>query len=119
MDYDPPNPIENASVRTHLANERTFLAWVRTGLTSIALGLAAAQLLDDHRLAGISLTKLLAGLLVLLGVWLGVLGRWRFRQAAIGIRNGSFQPRRRGFEAVIVVLLIVGALSLLVISRID
>ncbi len=37
---------------THLANERTYLAWFRTGLTTIALGLAAAQLLTRNVLPG-------------------------------------------------------------------
>jgi uncharacterized membrane protein YidH (DUF202 family) len=32
--------------RTHLANERTFLAWLRTGISLIGLGLAAAKFLD-------------------------------------------------------------------------
>jgi uncharacterized membrane protein YidH (DUF202 family) len=32
--------------RTHLANERTFLAWLRTGIALISLGLAAAQFLE-------------------------------------------------------------------------
>ena len=32
------------SRRTLLANERTFLAWWRTGLTSLTAGLAAAQI---------------------------------------------------------------------------
>jgi len=34
--------------RTHLANERTFLAWLRTGIALISLGLAAAQFLERH-----------------------------------------------------------------------
>ena len=31
------------AAREHLANERTLLAWVRTGVTLIALGFAAAR----------------------------------------------------------------------------
>lgn len=106
-----------ARVRTHLANERTFLAWMRTGLTCIALGLAAAQLLDEQRVLGVPLTKVLSGSLVVLGVWLVVLGRWRFRQAAIGILNDTFRIRRRGFESVVVGAVLIGALALLVIAR--
>jgi uncharacterized membrane protein YidH (DUF202 family) len=34
---------------THLANERTFLAWLRTGLGMIVLGLAAGQFIDVDR----------------------------------------------------------------------
>jgi len=32
-----------SAAREHLANERTLLAWVRTGVTLIALGFAAAR----------------------------------------------------------------------------
>jgi len=32
-----------STAREHLANERTLLAWVRTGVTLIALGFAAAR----------------------------------------------------------------------------
>ena len=33
----PEQPDEESRTRTHLANERTFLAWFRTGITLIAL----------------------------------------------------------------------------------
>lgn len=102
-------------VRTQLSNERTFLAWLRTGLTSIALGLASAQLLDDHRLVGISFTRLLATLFVLLGIGLVVLGRWRFRSAAIGIAEGRFTTRRREFELVVGAAVVIGVVALLVV----
>ncbi len=52
--------------RTHMANERTFLAWFRTGLAVIALGIAAAQFLGvdsaDGRLVQIlAITSILTG----------------------------------------------------------
>lgn len=31
-------PVESTNIRDHLANERTFLAWVRTGLGIMAFG---------------------------------------------------------------------------------
>lgn len=33
-----PLPAENSSIRDHLANERTFLAWIRTSLGLMAFG---------------------------------------------------------------------------------
>ena len=107
----------NAKNRTHLANERTFLAWLRTGLTCMALGMAALQVLDEHEIGGIPLTRVIAALLVALGIWLVVLGRWRFRQAAIGIRDDTFTTRRRGFEVVVLAMTIVGLIALLIVAR--
>jgi putative membrane protein len=37
---EQPGPNE---LRDHLANERTFLAWMRTGITVVALGFVAAK----------------------------------------------------------------------------
>ncbi len=45
MTPSEPRRSDEASVRDHLANERTFLAWVRTAVTFIAAGLAAYALL--------------------------------------------------------------------------
>lgn len=105
-------PAPRALIRTHLANERTFLAWSRTGLTAIALGLGAAQLLDRHVVAGVALDKLLAGSLVVLGAVLVVTGRFRYRQTAIGIRDGTYRTHRRGLEVVLVGTAIVTLISL-------
>jgi putative membrane protein len=38
---------EDASRRTHLANERTYLAWWRTGLTCLAVALGAGRLVPS------------------------------------------------------------------------
>ena len=39
----------DSRARTHLANERTFLAWLRTGLALIVLGIGAAQFVSQER----------------------------------------------------------------------
>jgi inner membrane protein YidH len=43
--YDPERPVDprDYTRRTLLANERTYLAWWRTGITSLAAGLGAAR----------------------------------------------------------------------------
>ena len=47
--YDLERPIDprDFTRRTLLANERTYLAWWRTGITSIATALAAARLVPQ------------------------------------------------------------------------
>jgi putative membrane protein len=39
--------VEDATRRTRLANERTHLAWWRTGLTALAVGLAAGRIVPE------------------------------------------------------------------------
>ena len=39
--------IEDATRRTHLANERTQLAWWRTGLTALAVALAIGRVVPE------------------------------------------------------------------------
>jgi putative membrane protein len=44
---EPQEPFEDAPRRTHLAAERTQLAWWRTGLTAIAVGLGVGRVVPD------------------------------------------------------------------------
>jgi len=44
---EPPAQVADASRRTHLANERTFLAWWRTGITTLTVALAAARVVPE------------------------------------------------------------------------
>jgi putative membrane protein len=47
--HDPNRPIDprDYTRRTLLANERTYLAWWRTGITAVATALAAARLVPE------------------------------------------------------------------------
>ena len=83
-------------VRDHLANVRTLLAWLRTGLTLLALGFVLAELPPAGRLRGgaadpwthrSGVAAAAAGLSVL------VLAARRFRSARAGIEGLSFRPR--------------------------
>jgi inner membrane protein YidH len=40
---DPHGEVVDATRRTRLASERTYLAWWRTGLTSLAVGIGAGR----------------------------------------------------------------------------
>jgi inner membrane protein YidH len=59
--------IDDASRRTHLANERTYLAWWRTGLTCLVVALGAGKLVP-------SVSHQTRWPYVVLGVGFGVLG---------------------------------------------
>ena len=41
---EPPDQVADASRRTYLAGERTYLAWWRSGLESLFIGVLAAWL---------------------------------------------------------------------------
>jgi putative membrane protein len=84
--HRPPDPESRA--RTHLANERTLLAWLRTGLSLIALGVGAAQFLNRDLTPGIPSTTLFYGALVACGVFLIMVGSIQYdrgRRALSGV----------------------------------
>jgi putative membrane protein len=92
MRFDARVEAEDATRRTRLASERTFLAWWRTGLTSLAVGLAAGRLVPE--LAGGEMWPY-----ALLGVGYSVLGlafilygqRRQFEVEA-AVRRGEWAP---------------------------
>jgi putative membrane protein len=68
----------DATRRTRLANERTFLAWWRTALAAIGLAVAVGkilpELLDEQRWP----YAVLGSILALLGVSVAATGWWRY-----------------------------------------
>ena len=77
-------------VRFSFANERTFLAWIRTSLGLVTAGLAITQLLPPFHLAG---GRRLIGLpLIALGVVVALFSfrSWRANEEAM--RNGRSLP---------------------------
>jgi putative membrane protein len=74
--------------RTHLANERTFAAWLRTGLSVSAGGIAVAHLVPEP--SRNSLVALALGAtFVLLGVGILVYGARQFAQTSATLRRDS------------------------------
>lgn len=81
-DCTPPEEHE-PDYRFTLANERTFLAWIRTALALLAGSVAVAQLVPDLGIA--EGRQLLAALLAIIsvGVVAGSALRWRASQRAM------------------------------------
>jgi putative membrane protein len=81
--------------RFSLANERTFLAWVRTALALIVAGGAIAQF-------AVSVTPVVRGaisiLLIGLGACVAVAGHGRWRRADRALRLGQALPAGAGFK---------------------
>ncbi|MFI7022651.1 YidH family protein [Micromonospora sp. NPDC049900] len=97
--------------RFSLANERTFLAWLRTGLALIAGGLASAQFLPE--MPASHLREVISVALLLLGgvVALRAVDHWARSERAI--RLGRELPASR-FPAVLALVVALGALLLTV-----
>ncbi|KAB1907935.1 YidH family protein [Micromonospora tulbaghiae] len=95
--------------RFSLANERTFLAWLRTGLALVAGGLAAAQFLPPLRLA--HLREALAVALLLLGAAVSIRAVDHWARTERAMRLDEELPASR-FPAVLALIVAVGALLL-------
>lgn len=76
-------------VRFSFANERTFLAWIRTSLALLAGGVALDAL--DVGLPR-SLGRSLSALLVVLGLYCAILAWLRWARAERAIRQGTALP---------------------------
>jgi putative membrane protein len=96
---DKPHMLD-PDVRFLLANERTLLAWIRTGLTLQAGGLALTQL------NGFKLSGGFGVCIILLGGLTASIGYVRYRSADGAIRSGRLP--RRGAGPVAEVIVIVG-----------
>ena len=108
MDPIPEQTDAESRTRTHLANERTFLAWFRTGITLIALGLAAAQFLTYGESGGILLVEVLATILVVSGIAVALVGAWRYLSGRERIDVRDFQPAYRSILATTAAAIVVG-----------
>jgi putative membrane protein len=97
-------------VREHLANERTMLSWVRTGVGLISLGIVVERA-GSFVSAGTENTDRLSGLLgmalTLLGCLALVLGTVQFVRNRRRISRGEFVP-----QAAIYLVVVGGALIL-------
>lgn len=109
----PPRAADaDSRARTHLANERTFLAWLRTGLSLVAVGLAAAGFLPVDLVPGVRYVTLFAVLLVLMGTAAAVYGANRYVVAYRQIEDGSYRP---AISPIVAIALVVGLLGLMAI----
>jgi putative membrane protein len=84
--------VEDAMRRTRLATERTYLAWLRSGLTALAVGLAAGKLVPELSGGAAWPYELLGVGYSLLGI--AVIGYGHRRQHAVeaAVRRGEWAP---------------------------
>jgi putative membrane protein len=96
--------------RFSLANERTFLAWIRTALALVAGGIAAAKALHFHH----DIWRwTIAGPPIVGGVVLAIDATVRWRTYEDAMRAGSRLPVGRGLRAFGILL---GAYAILALA---
>jgi putative membrane protein len=84
--------VEDATRRTRLANERTYLAWWRTGLTALAVGIGIGKLLPQHSSAAHWPFEVVGVGFAVLGLVILVVGLQRTRAVEHALDRGSFAP---------------------------
>jgi putative membrane protein len=108
----------DATRRTRLANERTYLAWWRTGLTAFAVGIGSGKLVPALA-SGVTWPYTAIGIgFAVLGVVCSGYSFWRHREVEEAVRRGEFaHPDERlisllsGVAAALGILLVVVLLT--------
>ncbi|ALF52069.1 hypothetical protein ACX27_03105 [Nostoc piscinale CENA21] len=110
--------------REHQANERTFLAWLRTSIALIGFGFAIARFGLFLRQLNTAITQQepvvhplfnsenLGVALVIVGVSAIALAAWRYNQVFWQIERGDYQPNRLAVWILTAVVMILGLLSI-------
>lgn len=107
----------DSRARTHLANERTFLAWLRTGLGLIVLGLAAAQFLerDQDLFSGVPAVETFAIFLALGGTATVVIGAVHYTQSRDRIEAERFRPAAKSVTVVAALVAAGGVMAMILV----
>mmetsp|Transcript_15430 Transcript_15430/g.31717 ORF Transcript_15430/g.31717 Transcript_15430/m.31717 type:complete len:137 (-) Transcript_15430:394-804(-) len=99
--------------RDHLANERTFLAWIRTALAILTLGLALAKF--DPTENGV----LSGSCFIILSMVLLYYSRIRYDEVSGALYRGEYLVLRKGAGILVVLLAVVAVMCTIVIFRQD
>lgn len=108
--------VEDATRRTHLAAERTWLAWWRSGITSVAAGIGIGRLLPE--LAGGTTWPyaVIGAGYAAVGVAMIVHGETRHRQLGAALREGAYRDLDdRALRAFTVAGAVLGVLTVVLI----
>lgn len=102
---------EDPDPRFSLANERTFLAWIRTSLALIAAGVAVAAL---HWNGAAPFKTIAAGALVLSGIACATGALYSWRRSELAMRRKDSLPSPGRANTVVLVCILVAATSVLI-----
>lgn len=117
-------PSKEARQRDHQANERTFLAWMRTSIALIGFGFAIARFGLFLRQLHLNLTQRPVAVdpitnsehlgvgLIGVGILTIALAAWRYSQVYGQIERGIYRPTRWFVWTMAAVVMALGTLSL-------
>ncbi len=120
LDREPPaggrfDEHGDATRRTRLANERTYLAWWRTGLAAFAVSLGAGRLVPAIAGGPQALYSLVGVLFAVLGILLIAYGRRRGREVDEAISAGGYRRADERLLTITAGLAAIGGLLLIVL----
>jgi putative membrane protein len=108
--------VEDATRRTRLAAERTYLAWLRSGLTALAVALAAGKLVPELSGGAAWPYELLGIGYALLGIAMIAYGHRRQQAVEEAVRRGEWAPLDPGVATVLTVAgVALGAATIVVV----
>lgn len=100
---------EGSTARDHLANERTLLAWMRTGLGVIGLGAVVGKLVIDRgHIAGL--------VLIAFGAVMLIYGVARYVKVMARLRVGEFPIASFGPVVVSILALLATSVAALLVA---
>jgi putative membrane protein len=104
----------DATRRTRLANERTFLAWVRSGLTAVAVAIGAGKIIPGVADVPAWPFELLGAGFAVLAMLLIAYGAQRYVKVEEALAAGEFAPLQP--RQALVVAVATGVLVLLTLG---
>ncbi|ANV87620.1 MULTISPECIES: YidH family protein [Cyanophyceae] len=112
--------------REHQANERTFLAWLRTSIALIGFGFAIARFgffvrqieetlvsQSNLPLPNLASSETLGRAFAIAGIVIIALALWNYHQHFRQIEQGNYQPNRWMITTTALVAMVLGGLSLI------
>jgi putative membrane protein len=110
--------VENSNLaRDHLANERTFLAWIRTAAAIVVFGFAIGRFslamhqltaLTGHAVRTAGLSVWLGAISIVAGVAMAVAGLVRYRRVRTQLDAGKFEPAGFVVDLVTITMVLFG-----------